>query len=277
MNKRIFITYGDDLYRKSLRRICDEARQCGEFDEVIAYTNADLPENITSHELFSYRRGGGYWLWKPFVCLATLERCDDTDIVVYSDCGNKIFKHRQWSRYWQWMRKWNMVTFYNGGRMGHWSRRALIDAYTQEVPMIKGMCQLSSGFIIFKKEAMGVIKEWLSTMMEHPNYVIDADDKMKAGEYQEFIESRHDQAVLSAVVYRHCAKGDSILVTRQRSERYSRRGQAVFNARISDNMARNPMSKEPLHIWAVRHILVIPLRKLRMWWCMRINKAKGSK
>lgn len=59
MNKRIFITYGDELYRKSLERICAEARQCGEFDEVIAYTNADLPESITSHELFAHRRGGG--------------------------------------------------------------------------------------------------------------------------------------------------------------------------------------------------------------------------
>lgn len=161
--------------------------------------------------------------------------------------------------------------------MGQWSRRALIDDYAPAVPMIRGMYQIISNFVIFKKGAKEVVEEWLNTMMAHPGYVIDADAGMKAGEYQEFIESRHDQAVLSAVVYRHCAEGGGILVTRQRSERYSWRGQAVFNARISDDMVRNPMIKEPLHIMVVRHILVIPLRKLRMWWCMTINKAKSRK
>lgn len=59
MNKKIFITYGDDLYKKSLERICNEAKQCGEFDEIIAYTPADIPESIKSNVLFSYKRGGG--------------------------------------------------------------------------------------------------------------------------------------------------------------------------------------------------------------------------
>lgn len=48
MNKKIFITYGDDLYKRSLERICHEAEQSGEFDEIIAYTPTDIPESIKS-------------------------------------------------------------------------------------------------------------------------------------------------------------------------------------------------------------------------------------
>ena len=57
--KKIFVTYGDELYMKSLEGICGEARQSGEFDEVVAYTRVDLPDSIKSNVLFSYKRGGG--------------------------------------------------------------------------------------------------------------------------------------------------------------------------------------------------------------------------
>lgn len=138
MNKKILITYGDELYRKSLDRIAEEARNTGEFDEVITYTKADLPEEITSNVLFSHKRGGGYWLWKPYVCLKTLEKCDDTDIVVYSDCGNKLFRHKQWNMYWGWMKKRDAVFFYNGGRMEQWCRKSLIDEFTPPPTSHKG-------------------------------------------------------------------------------------------------------------------------------------------
>ena len=59
MNRKIFITYGDSRYTESLKRICKEAEACGEFDEVIAYTENDLDEEVTHSELFSHSRGGG--------------------------------------------------------------------------------------------------------------------------------------------------------------------------------------------------------------------------
>ena len=275
MNRKIFVTYGDAIYKQSLKRICNEAEQCGEFDEVIAYTEADLPDFIKENPLFTYRRGGGYWLWKPYVCLKTLERCDDGDVVIYSDCGNKIFKHKQWHMYWEWMRKYDAVFFYNGGSMGRWSRKALIDAYTPRVPMLRNMYQIISNFFIFQKGAQHLIEEWLEQMLTHAEYVIDANDAMRPAELPEFIESRHDQAVLSAVAYHHAIDGN-ILVTRQRSERYSRCGQAVFNARISDNMVRNPMTYEPIHHLLVRELCVVPFRKLKMSAYMMINKWRAK-
>lgn len=273
MNKKIFITYGDKSYAKSLERVCNEARLSSEFDEVVAYTQADLPDTIKTNILFSYKRGGGYWLWKPYVILNTLKNCDDSDIVIYSDCGNKIFKHKQWNIYWKWIRTNNAVFFYNGGLMGQWSRKSLIENYIPFVPMLRKMFQIQSGFIIAKKSAIRIFEEWLGKMLDHPEYVIDADVKLRDKEYPEFIESRHDQAVLSAVVYRYYSD-IRVLVTRQRSERFSRSGQAVFNARISDNMVRNPMEYEPFHILIIRYVFVVPYRKFKMSIYRMINKVR---
>jgi len=276
MNKKIFITYGDSSYARSLDRIRSEALAAGVFDKVITYNNSDLPDWITSHMLYNYKRGGGYWLWKPYLCLKTLEECDDTDIVVYSDCGNKIFRHKQWGTYWHWMNRNDAVFFYNGGKMGQWCRKSLINDYSQYVPMLRKMYQIQANFIILKKGAINIVREWLETMMNHPEYVIDATEKNKRDELPEFIENRHDQSVLSAVAFRH-QFDTKVLITRQRSERLSRRGQAVFNARISDTMVRNPMHYEPLHINIIRNLLVVPYRNIKMYYYTAINKSRINK
>lgn len=75
MNRTIFVTYGDAIYKQSLKRICNEAEQCGEFDEVIAYTEADLPDFIKENPLFTYRRGGGV------LAMETLRLLEDTGAV----------------------------------------------------------------------------------------------------------------------------------------------------------------------------------------------------
>lgn len=48
------------------------AEKTGLFDRIILYTDKDLPQEITNHELMSYKRGGGYWLWKPYIILNAL-------------------------------------------------------------------------------------------------------------------------------------------------------------------------------------------------------------
>lgn len=75
------------------------------------------------------------------------------------------------------------------------------------------MYQIISNFFIFQKGAQHLIEEWLEQMLTHAEYVIDANDAMRPAELPEFIESRHDQAVLSAVAYHHAIDGN-ILVTR---------------------------------------------------------------
>lgn len=262
MKKKIFVTYGNSNYYKSLKRIAKEAKTSGEFDEIFIFTDKELPEEITSHELFQYKRGGGYWLWKPYICLKVLERCDESDIVVYSDCGNKIYRHNQWNCFFEKMENYKGIFFYHGAVMDKWCRKSLIKKYKDSIPCIGYMYQLQSGFFIFSKRCQSIMEEWYKVMRNHPEFVIDASQLEKKYESPYFIESRHDQSVLSCVVYDNWDK--DIWVTRQRSERYHRRGQAVFNARISDDSVRSTIKYEPIHILILRLFLIVPYREAKM-------------
>ena len=266
MNKKIFITYGDMNYYKSLDRIREEAISSGEFDKIIIYTDKDLPDEVKNSELFKYSRGGGYWIWKPYICLKTLESCDESDIIVYSDGGNMIFKHKQWNTFWKWMKKHPAIFFYYGALMVERSRKSLIEQYLHDIPFLKEMYQIQCSIFIYTVKAKPVIKEWYETMFNHPEFVKDASGEEISHEFSRFIENRHDQSVLSCSVYKNWGKLN-LYVTHQRSERFHRGGQAVFNARISNDTIRNKMVHERIYIFLLRKMLVEPYRASKMYLC----------
>lgn len=66
----------------------EEAESLKIFDKIILFTDKDLPESITNHPLYNMERGGGYWLWKPYIILEILSRIEENDILVYVDAVN---------------------------------------------------------------------------------------------------------------------------------------------------------------------------------------------
>ena len=51
-------------------------------------------KNIHSNCL-SIKKGGGLWLWKPYIILKELKELDDNDILMYIDSGAKVVKDIQ--------------------------------------------------------------------------------------------------------------------------------------------------------------------------------------
>ena len=64
-----FITYGNDSYAKSKERLVNEANNIGWFETSRSYGPEDLDEEFVKKfkYILDYKRGGGYWLWKPYI------------------------------------------------------------------------------------------------------------------------------------------------------------------------------------------------------------------
>ena len=127
--KVIFVTYGNQEYYKSLDRIRKEAAATQVFDRILVYTDKDLPVEITSHVLMRHKRGGGYWVWKPWAILQAMNVASDNDIIVYSDSGNTLYKHPQWFSILRKLDKYDALLFYTGGIMHQWSSKAMMDYF----------------------------------------------------------------------------------------------------------------------------------------------------
>ena len=96
--KQIFITFGSPSfdpsqnYYDAVARICNQAKEFNVFDEIIGYTDKDLKNDSEfwdKHKDFieNNKRGYGYYLWKPYLILKTLEKMNDGDILLYLDAG----------------------------------------------------------------------------------------------------------------------------------------------------------------------------------------------
>ena len=110
--KRIFITYGSgDLYRKSLRLISSEAKKLRLFDKIIVYRPQDMPDFIKSSPLKAYKRGNGYWVWKPWIIWDTLQKYPNA-IVVYADGGCTLQpNYEEWESWFQLLEQYDAIAF----------------------------------------------------------------------------------------------------------------------------------------------------------------------
>ena len=96
--KTVFCTYGDQRFVNSRSRLAAEAKITGLFDECLALTEGVKTDaafcnqmvNPLFAEVANSVRGGGYWIWKPYILGKMLASLSPGDILVYADAGSTI-------------------------------------------------------------------------------------------------------------------------------------------------------------------------------------------
>ena len=90
------ISYADgpEIYKKNQAGLVQSALNKG-FSHFINYRKSQLSQDFKENnkEILSLKKGAGYWLWKPWVILNTLENIPENAIVIYADTGFVFKKH----------------------------------------------------------------------------------------------------------------------------------------------------------------------------------------
>ncbi len=266
MRKIILITYGNEPFYNSLEILKKMAEATPFFDKIITYTDRDLPHNILSNKLLQHNRGGGYWLWKPYIIKKTLEEiAEGDDIVVYSDAGNEIFNDDQWKTYFQIMEKHHAIVFKFRELMKYWTRQNLLKQYSDSCHNLGEMYQIAGGLTFWNRKALPIVNEWYEIMCSCPDFVLDVPPEQRKHEAPYFREHRHDQAILSCLAYRY-EKQHKIKIMWEKSEYFCKSGQAVFFARRAGADGKDGRPHKPVtFLWKIRHKLVLAARSLRQF------------
>ncbi|WP_144631419.1 hypothetical protein [Priestia megaterium] len=86
----VVINYANEPYKSAQRYNTNSAYKVAKCDKVIEYG----PENIDSHffeqnkSILEMPRGGGLWLWKPYIIYETLKELKNGDYLLYCDSGS---------------------------------------------------------------------------------------------------------------------------------------------------------------------------------------------
>jgi hypothetical protein len=205
--KKILITFGDSKYFGSMKKLEETAISIGKVDNVKKYTQDWLRNTefwIRNQYILSRPRGAGYWIWKPFIILHTLESLNDGDIVMYSDAAVEIIDDL--SPLFAIAGERDRVVFEIPG--GHnnrtWTKRDCFILLGCDEEKYWNDLQLTATFSLWKKteENIAFLKEYLRYLRD-PRIVTDDPNMCGKPNFMEFRDHRHDQSVLSILTRKH--------------------------------------------------------------------------
>jgi hypothetical protein len=105
--RKYVTSYGTKGYYENLEVLGNSAIDIGLVDEFVKYTYDELKDSaffienkaITLRPIegeITWRdktKSTSYWIWKPYIILETMKRCNDGDIVLYIDGGMKVINN----------------------------------------------------------------------------------------------------------------------------------------------------------------------------------------
>lgn len=212
----VLVTYADNKFRESQQLLVEELTHTGLFNKYLNYNENNLPDLVKLSPAMAYRKGGGYWIWKPYVIKDALENVSLGDIVLYMDSGMKLnsveglkklielasvhetilFKYSSHVNY-DWL---NAV---NSTKITHWFK----DEKKKEMSEIVGndawllFDKICGGFMIVRKRhsANKLINAWYNLSVFRPELFFD---ELLIIQDNQPSTHRHDQSILTALAWR---------------------------------------------------------------------------
>lgn len=191
-------TYADSSMSIAAK-ICAASAKANGIDKVYSWTDAAIRQTDFYEQnkaILDQPRGSGYWLWKPYIILDTLQRMNEGDYLVYADAGVEFVapvKHiidRMQGDIW---------LFGNMYQHVHWCKG---DALMPNLGFYndKYHHQVQASVIIIRntKESKIFVEAWLYHCCK-PGLIDDS--KSTIPNHPEFREHRHDQAILTSLAY----------------------------------------------------------------------------
>jgi hypothetical protein len=200
-HKTWLISYASDgVFIQNQNNLNMSASMYQAFDVVISYQPHHIdPEYFKKHrKILSQPRGVGYWLWKPYIILKTLEMMPENDVLFYAD-RSAVFREDIYKVLDQ-AKKHDITLFSGFHNVRRYTKKIVIDKIMNGNESVRDKAQLEGAFLLLRNnfKTREFIKEW-------QKYCEDLDlltDVLSENEYPDFIDHRHDQAILTALYYK---------------------------------------------------------------------------
>lgn len=204
---KIEISYADSVYKKAQKWNYKSALWLGKFDQAIMYGENDINEEFrkANKEIFQSRRGGGYWIWKPYLILKAMKGMQIGDYLFYCDAGAVFI--RSVDKLIQTMERNNdsIMLYEVYGRLEkEWTKRDIFKYLDNDTEACANSNQIMGSFILAKKtdETMKFFEELLEKV-QYKELITDSPNILGGDNYDGFQDNRHDQSFLSVLAKKH--------------------------------------------------------------------------
>lgn len=195
------LSFASGEFLGSQKRLEASAKKVG-VDILVSKSPEDL--QMTSFfkehlDIFKYRRGYGYWLWKPFFIRELLEKMGDDDTLIYSDAAVEIL--RPLEPLIEIAKRQPVVAFGVGKHLnGMWTKRDCFVGMNCDEEKFWNAGQWNGFFQVYRKssESLEIVNEWLEFCCDR-RLITDEPNELGLPNLPEFRDHRHDQSIFSLV------------------------------------------------------------------------------
>jgi hypothetical protein len=216
MTKFTVITFGTAEFSWALRVQKRHSLRFGAHRH-IAYDVASAPvlRARSENAPFSLNpRGYGLWIWKPYIMLDAISRCDPDEYIIYLDAG--VAPVADMSPWFAQLGRSaiNLFAPVPPRALRQWAKRECFVRMQADTPDYHGTAILSAGIQAYRNapESRAFITE-LQQLMRDPRLLEDSSRAAGSQEDGSFVAHRHDQSILTLL-----AKLRGCLVLREPSQ-----------------------------------------------------------
>lgn len=200
------ITYGDDNFKNSKKRLEKEALNTGWFDSVTVYGPEILDDDFKEKfkHILNQPRIAGYGIWRPYIIKKKLNEINDDDILIYLDAGCSI-NHKGKNRFYEYVDMLNksnedIISF----KMSHlpekyYTTKEIFNYFNVDINSgIANSGQILDGILIMKKNKNLIKKNQMWYDVIYKNTLLFTDYYNNLQEPY-FIANRHEQSIFSII------------------------------------------------------------------------------
>jgi hypothetical protein len=204
-----FLFYNDNSHSNHLEKLLETVITYGKEFKIVVFDKNSIDENFfeKNKSILNSSRGGGYWLWKPYIINETLKKINDNDFLFYIDTKyyfiedfTKLYsEHMKNNDLLVWKNKPNEQVFY----MKNYCKMDVINKYNMFDKVFNENAEdCWAGALVIKKNVntVNIIKEWLDMCCIYEN-ITDSPSNQRNSSL--FIDHRHDQSLLSVVLHKY--------------------------------------------------------------------------
>lgn len=195
------VNYADKNFQRAQKLNSRTAKRWGA-DRVIEYGPDDIDETFRrqNQEILNAPRGGGYYLWKPYIYRKAYDELEEGDYLVYIDSGAVYVNQIRYLIDCMEQEKVPLMIFsleQERIEKGNTKRDAFVLTGCDQ-PKYTDTPQSIGGYFVCKKapEVEAYLNEVLSYAQDI-RIISDMPNVMGLPNYAEFADHRHDQSVIS--------------------------------------------------------------------------------
>ena len=197
--KTALTNLSNQIYEESRFRLNKSAVKFG-VNEIYSYEFDDIKNTDffnKNREILEQTTGIGFWLWKPYIILEVMNKLEENDIVIYSDCGIEIIASIEPLIHLTKLQP--IVLFGNSNELNsQWTKRDSFVYMDCDSDFFWYSPHCDAAFALFRKCDLSIkfLNDWLT--YGYNKYIItDLPNSCGEENIYGFIEHRRDQSILS--------------------------------------------------------------------------------